>query len=219
MQGNVWPPYFGGNNQHKRINIVKTAGSFIFDDLGNKIFDGLSSWWSVCHGYNNTHIVSQMKKCLETMPHVMFAGITHNYAERLAKQLCDFSFGHFQKTFFCDSGSVAVEVALKMALQYWKTLNKVEKKYILSFSGCYHGETFMASGVSSDEQSFFTEYTKNVVNVKIPENSQDVDDFESFIAKNHKHIACSIIEPLVQGANGLKFYSVEIFHKIFEIIK
>ena len=216
---NIWPPYFGGSNKQERINIVKTAGSFIFDDAENKIFDGISSWWSVCHGYNHPHIVSQMKKCLDVMPHIMFAGITHDYAEKLASQLCDFSFGNFQKTFFCDSGSVAIEVALKMALQYWQALSKPQKKYILSFSGCYHGETFMASGVSSDETTHIAQYTNNILNVKLPKNSEELREFEEFVVKNHKHIACSIIEPLVQGASGLKFYSVEIFRKIFEIIK
>ncbi len=219
MNGNIWPPYFGGINKQERVNIVRTSGSFIFDDAENKIFDGISSWWSVCHGYNHPHIVSQMKKCLETMPHIMFAGITHNYAEKLAKQLCDFSFGNFQKTFLCDSGSVAVEVALKIALQYWQALRKLEKKYILSFSECYHGETFMASTVSSDETNYLSQYTNNVLNVKLPKNSEELREFEVFVSKNHKYIACSIIEPLVQGASGIKFYSAEILRKIFEIVK
>jgi len=219
MQNNVWPPYWGIKDKTPRINIIKTSKSFIYDENKTKIFDGIASWWSVCHGYNHPNIISNMKKCLNVMPHVMFAGITHNYAETLAQELHNFSFGQFKKTFFCDSGSVAIEVSIKIALQYWQSLKKYEKTHILTFSGCYHGETFMASALSSDDNSYILSYTNNVLNVKLPSNSEEMHEFKIFLEKNHKRIACSIIEPLVQGAAGIKMYSSAILRDIFTLIK
>ena len=219
MQNNVWPPYWSIKDKTPRINIVRTSKSFIYDENKTKIFDGIASWWSVCHGYNHPKIISNMKKCLSAMPHVMFAGITHNYAETLAQELYNFSFGQFKKTFFCDSGSVAIEVSIKMALQYWQSLHKYEKTHVLTFSGCYHGETFMASSLSSDENSYISSYTNNVLNVKLPCNAEEMYEFKLFLEKNHKRIACSIIEPLVQGAAGIKMYSSAILRDIFNLIK
>lgn len=219
LGSNVWPPYWGYDVKEGRIEIVKTSGSFLYNKSGVKIFDGIASWWAVCHGYNNERITASMQKCLKKMPHVMFGGLTHQYAENLGAKLRDFSSGVFHKTFFCDSGSVATEVAIKMALQYWIASNKPEKTYIVTFAGCYHGDTFLSGALSSDDASPFAQYINNVVNLKLPRNKTDLFEFESFIAKNHKHIACSIIEPLVQGAVGIKFYEPEILRKIYTIIK
>lgn len=219
MHQNIWPPYWTMQENGDRLKIIKTKGSFIYDDAGNKIFDGISSWWSVCHGYNHPLIVKSMRNCLAKMSHVMFAGITHDYAEILAEKLHEFSFGRFHRTFFCDSGSVATEVAVKMALQYWQEKKVSDKKYILTFEGCYHGETFMAAGLSSDETSYLANYTNNILNVKIPSNKEELKDLDSFLSKNYKHIACSILEPLVQGAAGIKMYSHEILRDIFDLIK
>lgn len=219
VESNIWPPYWGYDVREGRIEIVKTVGSFLYNKSGVKIFDGIASWWSVCHGYNNKRIISAMQECLKSMPHVMFAGLTHQYAENLATKLYDFSNSIFHKTFLCDSGSVATEVAVKMALQYWIALNKLEKAHILTFSECYHGDTFIAGSLSSDDISPLARYTNNIINVKLPKNKTDLLEFESFVAKNHQYIACSIIEPLVQGAVGIKFYEPEILHAIYSIIK
>lgn len=219
IDGCVWPPYWGGNNCYPRIKIIKTGGSFIFDDAGNKIFDGISSWWSMCHGYNNVKIVHAMQGCLKKMPHVMFGGITHDYAETFAQMLCDFSYDKFKKTFFCDSGSVAVEVSIKMAIQFWQETKKPEKKCIVTFGGSYHGETFMASNLSSDEKSHLGCYVNNVFNLKLPSNAEDLVDLESFLQKNSGKIACSIMEPLLQGALGIKFYSAEILRAVYLLMK
>ena len=216
---NVWPPYWGFDVREGRVEVVKTAGSFLYTKDGDKVFDGIASWWSVCHGYNNKRIISAMQNCLSAMPHVMFGGITHRYAENLASMLCDFLGKDFQKVFFCDSGSVATEVAVKMALQYWQALGQDERKNIVAFAGCYHGDTFMAGGVSSDDDSSFGDCINNVIKVNLPKNNEDCADFEKFIEKNYKNIACFIIEPLVQGAAGIKFYSKEILHKLYNIAK
>jgi adenosylmethionine---8-amino-7-oxononanoate aminotransferase len=219
IHDNIWPPYWIMKDQTERLHITKTKGSFIFDQNNTKIFDGISSWWAVCHGYNHPKIVASMKQCLETMPHVMFAGITHEYAHILAETLSEFSFNRFTRVFFCDSGSVAVEVAIKMGLQYWCEMGNVEKTHILTFTGCYHGETFMASALSSDESSHIGSYVNNVVNVKLPKNKEEIAEFTSFVEKNHKKIACSIIEPLMQGAAGIKLYDAEILAIIYRILK
>ncbi|MFT4967019.1 MAG: adenosylmethionine-8-amino-7-oxononanoate aminotransferase [Candidatus Deianiraeaceae bacterium] len=219
MQSNIWPPYWSMSDKVNPITINNTQGCFIYDDRGNKIFDGISSWWSMCHGYKHPKIISNMKQCLNAMPHVMFAGITHQYAKDLAKKLCDFSLGNFQKTFFCDSGSVAVEVAIKMALQYYQERKNICKTHILTFSDCYHGETFMASNLSSDETSPLSPYINNVINIKLPQNSEEMRTLVLFLEKNHRKIACSIIEPLMQGASGIKMYGASILRDIFNAIK
>lgn len=216
---NVWPPYWGFDVLEKRVEVVKTGGSFLYTKNGDKIFDGIASWWAVCHGYANPEIVASMQNCLKKMPHVMFGGITHNYAEKLSTMLCSFLGKNFEKAFFCDSGSVATEVAIKMALQYWQAAKFTEKKYILCFDGCYHGDTFMAGGISSDDTSQFGEYINNVIMVNLPKNKEELREFEGFIVKNCKKIACSIIEPLIQGAVGVKFYSKEILKAIYGIVK
>ena len=219
MESNVWPPYWGFDVLEKRIEIVKTGGSFLYSKSGDKFFDGISSWWSVCHGYNNPHIVSEMQKCLKKMPHVMFGGITHDYAEKLSKMITNFLGNNFEKVFFCDSGSVATEVAIKMALQYWRAMNIESKTHILAFEGCYHGDTFMAGAVSSDDELFTQNYVSNVIIVNLPKTNEDFVEFENFLEKNHKNIACSIIEPLLQGAAGVKIYSREILRRIYRIVK
>lgn len=215
----VWPPYWGGVNQQKRINITRTRGSFIFDEKDTKIFDGISSWWSVCHGYNHPKIVKSMQKCLKAMPHIMFGGITHDYAETLAKKLYDFSDKIFEKTFFCDSGSIAVEVAIKMAVYYWNEKQMPAKSYIVTLEGSYHGETFMASNLSSDEKSPLSSYVNNIINLQLPQSDQDFFHIEEFVKKNHQKIACFIAEPLMQGAVGIKFYGADVLQKLFKIFK
>ena len=215
---NVWPPYWGFDVLEGRINITKTSGSFLYSNK-TKMFDGIASWWAVCHGYNNPHIVKSMQNCLKTMPHVMFGGLTHNYAENLASTLCNFLGRNFSKTFFCDSGSVATEVAVKMSLQHWQAKKNYEKTHILAFSGCYHGDTFMASAISSDDASSIKNFINNVITVNLPQNKEEFAEFENFLAKNHKKIACSIIEPLLQGAIGIKLYSKEILKEIYKIVK
>lgn len=216
---NIWPPYWCETHSIPAIKITKTDGSFIYSDENTKIFDGISSWWSMCHGYKHPHIIAKMQECLQKMPHVMFAGITHSYAETLAKCIYEFTYNRLQKTFFCDSGSVAVEVSIKMALQYWIARQNYDKKYILTFSGCYHGETFMSSALSSDEKSHTGTYVANVLNVVLPKTKEEMNNFCKFLEQNHKNIACAIIEPLVQGAAGIKMYSAEILRDIFIAIK
>src|SRR5580704_13721928 len=136
---NIWLPYAQMKTVLTPLIAERTEGSKIFLKDGRVLIDGIASWWTACHGYNHPHIVREMKTQLERMPHVMFGGLNHEPALRLAKRLAAITPGDLSRVFFSDSGSVAVEVALKMAVQYWLNEGEKHRTKFVSFRHAYHG--------------------------------------------------------------------------------
>lgn len=216
----VWLPYAQMQNTFSPLPVTKTEGVTITLEGGKTLIDGTSSWWSSCHGYNHPHLLASIKKQLDTMPHVMFAGLTHEPASTLAARLAKLS--GMPKVFFSDSGSTAVEVALKMAVQYWANQGKKNKTRFVAFHNAYHGDTMGAMSVSDPENGMhqtYSHYMPMQYVVDLPLDEYGFSDFEALLKDNKKNIAGLIIEPLVQGAGGMKFHSPDVVAEIHRLCK
>ncbi len=197
----------------RRCQSSRTHGCRIVLADGRELIDGIASWWSVCHGYNHPHILECVARQLETMPHVMFGGLVHEPALRLASRLTAMAPAGLTRVFFSDSGSVAVEVALKIALQYWRNLGKTGKDRFLCFTNGYHGDTFGAMSVSDPAKSMHKALKGALVPqrvVDIPSGAADFAELDAMLARVSHELAAMIIEPLVQGAGGMRFHRAEI---------
>jgi adenosylmethionine-8-amino-7-oxononanoate aminotransferase len=223
---NVWLPY----TQMKHVDLpplaIKTKGCKITLNDGTKLIDGIASWWSVCHGYNHPYIIKKTKQQLKKMPHVMFAGLANKPAYQLANKLTNFvnrpdHHKKLAKVFFSDSGSTAVEVAIKMAVQYFFNQDeKTTKNKILSFTNGYHGDTIGSMSLCDSASGMHKKFAKILpkqFSQKIPHDQKELVKFTNFITKNQKNIAALIIEPLLQCAGGMKFHNPDILEKITKI--
>jgi len=193
--------------------VVATRGCRILLEDGRELIDGIASWWSVCHGYNHPHIVECVTRQLAAMPHVMFGGLVHEPALVLAERLTKMAPGELSRVFFSDSGSTAVEVALKIALQYWRNIGRIGKERFLCFTDGYHGDTFGAMSVSDPEKSMHKALQGGLVRqyvVDIPTDGSGLADLDRFLAGVAHNVAAMIIEPLVQGAGGMRFHTAEV---------
>ena len=218
----IWLPYTQMQTVHAPLAVVATDGCRIKLADGCELIDGISSWWSACHGYNHPHIIAQMEKQLKTMPHIMFAGLIHEPAINLAKRLAKITPVGLNRVFFSDSGSVAVEVALKIALQYWRSIGKSNKDRFVCFKNGYHGDTLGAMSVSDPEASLHKAFRNSVIKqfvVDIPSDEYGFSEFDSLISSFSGNIAGVILEPLVQGAGGMKFHSADTVAEIYRIAK
>lgn len=210
------------------MQLVKSAqGVFLELEDGKKIIDGMSSWWSVIHGYNVPELNKAATEQLSKMSHVMFGGLTHESAIKLAKTLIDITDKNLQHIFFSDSGSVSVEVALKMAFQYWGSQGHKKKTKVLSFYKGYHGDTFGAMSVCdpvTGMHSAFDEILHKNIFVQEPMCGFDeqwdetyIEAFQKTVEQKHEEIAAVIIEPIVQGAGGMRIYSPEFLKRVRSI--
>ena len=226
----IWLPYTQMQDYPTPLPVTRTKGSYIFlAGKKEKLLDGISSWWSSCHGYNHPYLLKQAKKQLKTMPHIMLAGLANKPAYNLSDNLIKFvnkteNNAKLEKVFFSDSGSTAVEVSLKIAVQYF--LNKEgynsKKNKIISFSNSYHGDTMGGMSLSDTKTGMhakFKNYLPKQLNIKLPENEPDFIKYEQFLVKNHHLAAALIIEPLVQCAGGMKFHNEKTLEKIIKISK
>jgi adenosylmethionine-8-amino-7-oxononanoate aminotransferase len=213
----VWHPYSSMNNPPSMIPVVSARGVRLTLADGRELIDGMASWWSAIHGYNHPILNTAMHRQVETMSHVMFGGITHPSAINLCKLLVNMTPQPLQKVFLSDSGSVAVEVAIKMALQYWNAKGNTQKTRLLSFSNGYHGDTFGAMAVTDPVNGMhhlFASVLPQHVFAESPSVGFDEEIEEKHFADlinklelHHEELAAVIIEPIVQGAGGMKFYS------------
>jgi adenosylmethionine-8-amino-7-oxononanoate aminotransferase len=196
----VWHPYNSLPSKDKILAVKSTNKQTITLENGKKLIDGMSSWWSAIHGYNHPKLLKALKKQSKIMPHIMFGGLTHQPAAQLCEKLAKLT--KLPSVFLADSGSVAVEVALKTAILYQKAKNKNVNKFI-SLENAYHGDTLGAMGVCDPQNSMHSLYGDY-----LPKNIfTSVTKLEKTIRKYHKEAAGVILEPIVQGAGGMKIHN------------
>ena len=219
---NIWLPYTQMQNKPTQIEVESTKDCEIILKNGKRLIDGISSWWSVSHGYNHPKITKAIEQQLKKMPHIMMAGIANEQTYKLAYNLAKITPKNLNKVFFSDSGSTAIEVAMKMAAQYFINQKKPDKIKFISFQDSYHGDTAGAMSLADLDSGMhkkFKNYLPKNYNLKLPKNREDFLEFENFIKNNGNKIAGIVIEPLVQCAGGMKFHKADILQKIYQITK
>ena len=209
----VWLPYAQMKTVSPPLPVARTQGTRIFLADGRELIDGIASWWSACHGYSHPHIRQAVEMQLASMPHVMFGGLVHEQALRLAERLARLLPGSLKRVFFSDSGSVAVEVALKMATQYWINRGARGKKYFVAFHGAYHGDTLGAMSVSDLDTGMHASLAGVLPEhhiIDLPENPATATALGKLLKDRSDTIAAIVVEPLVQGAGGMKFHDADV---------
>ncbi len=217
----VWHPYTPMKLWPEAIGIVKGEGIYLIDEEGNRYLDAIASWWVNLHGHSHPHIAAKVSEQLTTLEHCIFAGFTHAPAVELAEKLLSIIPGDQKKVFYSDNGSTAVEVALKMSLQYWENIGKPRKR-LLALENAYHGDTFGAMAVSA--RSVFTKsFDEKLFDVDfIPfptkgKENESLTALESLLQKGD--VAAFIVEPLVQGSAGMYMYEPEVMEQYFRLCK
>jgi adenosylmethionine-8-amino-7-oxononanoate aminotransferase len=196
---------------------TRTEGSRIHLADGSVLIDGIASWWTACHGYNHPYVRAAVERQLHAMPHVMFGGLTHEPAERLAARLVALLPGEFGRVFFCDSGSVAVEVAMKMAVQYWANLGVRGRTRFVAFHDAYHGDTLGAMSVCDPHESMHArvaDWLPAQIFADLPRDARQAQTLDALLASRRDEIAAVIVEPLVQGAGGMRFHDEQTFAEV-----
>ena len=213
----VWLPYAQMKTAAPPLPVVRTQGSRIVLADGRELIDGVASWWTACHGYNQPHIRYAVAKQLKQMPHVMFGGLAHEPALTLAQRLAALLPGDLTRVFFSDSGSVAVEVALKMAAQYWINRGVKRRSQFVAFKGGYHGDTTGAMAVSDAEGGMHARFAGLLPQhhiVDLPDDDAKAAALDKLLAERGDTIAGIIVEPLVQGAGGMKFHDATVLKRL-----
>ncbi|MEU6830540.1 adenosylmethionine--8-amino-7-oxononanoate transaminase [Nocardia beijingensis] len=208
----VWHPYGGFPATTEPLVVAAAAGTRLTLADGRELVDGMSSWWAAIHGYRHPVLDAALVEQARRMSHVMFGGLTHEPAARLAELLVESTPDGLDKVFLCDSGSVSVEVAVKMCLQYWRSMGKPEKRRLLTWRGGYHGDTFTPMSVCDPEggmHSLWTDILANQLFAPVPPSEYHPDyaaELERMIAAHAGELAAVIVEPVVQGAGGMRWH-------------
>jgi adenosylmethionine-8-amino-7-oxononanoate aminotransferase len=212
----LWLPYAQMKTAPPPLPVARTEGCRIYLADGRVLIDGIASWWTACHGYNHPHIAAAIACQLEAMPHVMFAGLAHEPAARLAARLAALLPGDLERVFFSESGSVAVEVALKMARQYWRNHGETRGKF-LAFRDGYHGDSAAAMAVSDPATGMHGRavgFAPEQLIADLPRDDTSAARLDELLAREASGIDAIIIEPLVQGAGGMIFHDAETLRRI-----
>ena len=215
----VWHPYSSINTDTPIFAVESANGVYLTLENGEQLIDGMSSWWCAIHGYNVPALNNAIKKQLDKMAHVMFGGLTHAPAVNLCKKLVEITPHGLETVFLADSGSVSVEIALKMAIQYWHAKKQPAKQKFISLSSGYHGDTLGAMSVCDPITGMHTLFSEILAKNYFAPSPQcqfgepclpeHIKNLESLLKKHHTSIAALILEPIVQGAGGMKFYSAD----------
>ena len=223
-RAHIWHPYSAMNSDQPLYPVVSAEGVRLKLQDGRELIDGMSSWWCAIHGYNHPVMNQALGSQLADMAHVMFGGLTHLPAVALAEKLVALTPEPLETVFFSDSGSVAVEVAMKMAIQYWHAGGQPRKQHFLTIRGGYHGDTFGAMSVCdpvTGMHSLFSEMLTQQFFVETPPcrfgdpcTDMDIEPLLQQLEKQGDRIAAIILEPIVQGAGGMRFYSADYLRKV-----
>ncbi|TXM77274.1 adenosylmethionine--8-amino-7-oxononanoate transaminase [Methylobacterium sp. WL69] len=216
----LWRPYTQMKTAAPPLEAVRTHGTRIVLADGRELVDGIASWWTAAHGYNHPHIRAAVAAQLEAMPHVMFGGFTHAPAEGLAARLAAVLPGDLDHVFFSDSGSVAVEVALKMAAQMWLNRGVAGRTRFLAFRGGYHGDTLGAMSVCDPEEGMhrrFGAYLPTQIFCDLPTSAERSAALDACLARHRETLAAVIVEPLVQGAGGMRMHPPEVLAEVARV--
>lgn len=215
----IWLPYTQMQTAKLPTPIISAKGARLTLSDGRELIDGIASWWTVAHGYRHPHIETAIKKQLESLPHVMLGGLAHKQAYLLAARLAALLPDPLDRVFFSDSGSVAVEVALKMAMQYWLNKGKKGRTKIVSFKGGYHGDTLGTMAICDPEEGMHAMFAGALLPqfvVDLPDTAERRASFAGLLRSHAQEIAAVIVEPMVQGAGGMRMMSAVTLKAIAE---
>ena len=219
----VWHPFTQHQTAPFSIPIVRGEGAYLYDDSGKKYIDAISSWWVNLHGHSHSYIAQKVLEQFAKLEQVIFAGFTHEPAVRLAERLLEILPKNQAKIFYSDNGSTAVEVALKMAIQYFHNQGFTKKRKVIAFENGYHGDTFgtMAVGAKSAFNAPFEGFLYETIYLPVPINGQEEHSLETMknLMESADEIACFIFEPLIQGAGGMVMYEPEILEQLLQLAK
>jgi adenosylmethionine-8-amino-7-oxononanoate aminotransferase len=213
----VWRPYAQMKTARPPLPVVATRGTRIRLADGRELIDGVASWWTACHGYNHPHIRAAVERQLAAMPHVMFGGLVHEPALRLAQRLAAMLPGDLERVFFSESGSVAVEIAMKMAVQYWLNRGEEDRTSFVAFTGAYHGDTTGAMAVCDPTDGMHRMFRGLLPQhhiLDLPRDEPSIAAFERCLETHAPELAAIIVEPLVQGAGGMRFHDAEVLRRL-----
>eukprot|EP00613_Pedinella_sp_CCMP2098_P001697 CAMPEP_0171643226 /NCGR_PEP_ID=MMETSP0990-20121206/32521_1 /TAXON_ID=483369 /ORGANISM="non described non described, Strain CCMP2098" /LENGTH=458 /DNA_ID=CAMNT_0012218791 /DNA_START=149 /DNA_END=1525 /DNA_ORIENTATION=+ len=221
----LWHPYSDIIRPNSCLAVDRASGVTLTLEDGRKLIDGMSSWWAAVHGYGVPELDAAAASQLGKMSHVMFGGLTHRPAVELAELLVDITPPPLQKCFLSDSGSVAVEVAIKMAMQFWRARGITGRTRLLTVRGGYHGDTFGAMAVCDPQNGMHAEMFHGTLKEHVfapkpapkfgePCTDGDMAEFETLLNSHSSEIAAVVLEPIVQGAGGMHFYSVEYLQRV-----
>lgn len=220
-KSHIWPPFTQMKTAKKSLVIERAMNTLLVDTDGKEYIDANSSWWVNVHGHGNAFIAKAIQTQFEKVDHVLLAGVTHSKAEELATRIIEILPEHFEKVFFSDDGSTAIEVALKMVFQFWHNQDR-PKQRIVAIDGAYHGDTFGAMSVS--QRGVFNEpfehlfFEVDFLDFPTAQNEKDVLEKAKILFESNE-IAGLIVEPLVQGSAGMRMYSVGFLDKLVELAK
>ncbi|CAG0906137.1 unnamed protein product [Cyprideis torosa] len=223
----LWHPYTSIDNPLPVYPVQSAQGVRIELMDGRILIDGMSSWWAAIHGYGHPALLEPLKKQADQLSHIMFGGLTHEPAVMLGKKLVEYSPKGLERVFLCDSGSVAVEVAMKMALQYSFSQHKEKKKKFLTIRSGYHGDTFHAMSVCDPVKGMHQIYSGILPQFHFADrpdirygqqwNSEDITSFAGLISQHHEELCAVILEPIVQGAGGMWFYHPQYLKEVRDL--
>jgi adenosylmethionine-8-amino-7-oxononanoate aminotransferase len=210
----IWLPYAQMKTVPPPLAVVRTHGTRITLADGRELIDGIASWWTACHGYNHPHIRQAVEAQLASMPHVMFGGLVHEQAFVLARRLTKLLPDDLTRVYFSDSGSVAVEVAMKMATQYWINRGIRGKNRFVAFKGGYHGDTTGAMAVSDPDAGMHAAFAGVLPRHHIANLPDDDSTLDQLLTERGDTVAAMIVEPLVQGAGGMTFHDARALRRL-----
>ena len=213
----VWRPYCQMKTAPAPLPVARTEGARLILEDGRELVDGIASWWTACHGYNHPHIRQAVSEQLALAPHVMFGGLAHEPAYRLATRLAKLLPGDLDHVFFAESGSVAVEIAMKMALQFWINRGVAGRTRFVSFLGGYHGDTLATMTICDPEEGMhglFAGVMPAQHVIALPRDADGEAALDRLLAEKGHEIAGVIVEPRVQGAGGMLLYDDEVLRTL-----
>lgn len=216
-QPHIWLPYAQMKTATPPLPVVRSHGSRLELADGRTLVDGVASWWTACHGYNHPHIAQAVRAQLDAMPHVMFGGLTHEPALRLARRLAGLLGPGLERVFYTDSGSVAVEVAMKMALQFWLNQGEHGRTRFLAFRGGYHGDTFGTMAVCDPDEGMHSLFNGMLAGhdiVSLPRDDTGHAELDAWLQARAPQLAGILVEPLVQGAGGMLLHDPEVLRRL-----